>query len=83
MNADITDAERLEVAKYAGVPDLASFETCMKEGWYLDRIAKDMKDGERLGLDHTPSIYVNDKIVDFKSDEEFFSIIDASVASMK
>lgn len=83
MNADITDAERLEVAKYAGVTDIAAFETCMKEGWYLDRITKDMKEGDRLGLDHTPSIYINDKIVDFKSTEEFFSIIDATVTSSK
>lgn len=83
MNADVTDAERVEVAKFAGVPNLAEFETCLKEGWYLDRIAKDKKDGDRLGLDHTPSIYVNDKIVDFKSVEEFFSIIDASIAAAK
>lgn len=83
MNADVTDAERLEVAKYAGVADLPAFETCMKEGWYLDRITKDMKEGDRLGLDHTPSIYVNDKIIDFKSVEEFFSIMDASIAAAK
>lgn len=83
MNADVTDAERVEVAKFAGVPNLAEFETCLKEGWYLDRIAKDMKDGDRLGLDHTPSIYVNDKIVDFKSVEEFFAIVDASLAAAK
>lgn len=82
-NMDVSDVERLEVAKFAGVADMPTFETCLKEGWYVDRMKKDMQEGDRLGLDHTPSIYVNDKIMDFKSVEEFFAILDASVAAAK
>ena len=82
-NMDVSDAERLEVAKFAGVADMPTFETCLKEGWYVNRMKKDMQDGDRLGLDHTPSIYVNDKIMDFKSVEEFFSILDASITAAK
>lgn len=82
-NQDVSDAERLDVAKTAGVADMATFGTCLKEGWYLGRIAKDKQEGDRLGLDHTPSVYFNDQIVDFKSVEEFFAILDASIASKK
>lgn len=82
-NADVSDAERSEVAKKAGVSDIASFDACMKEGWYVGMVERDMKDGDRLGLDHTPSIYVGDKLLDFKSVDEFFTLLDAAVGSAK
>lgn len=83
MNADVSDAERVEVAKAAGISDVAEFSKCLSEGWYVSRIAKDKADGDRLRLDHTPSVYFNDKIVDFKSVEEFFAILDATIAASK
>ncbi|MDQ1343438.1 MAG: hypothetical protein QG650_157 [Patescibacteria group bacterium] len=82
-NADVTDAERIEVAKAAGIADLAEFGKCLSENWYLSRISKDRAEGDRLGLDHTPSAYFNDQIVDFKSVEEFFAILDASLSAAK
>lgn len=81
MNADVSDAERNEIARVVGVENLEEFSTCLKEGWYLDRIAQDKKEGEALGLDHTPSIYFNGKIVDFSSTEQFFSILDATISA--
>lgn len=82
-NADVTDAERIEVAKSAGITDAETFGKCLSENWYLGRVDKDMAEGERLGLNRTPSIYVNDRIMEFKSVEEFFAILDASIAAAK
>lgn len=81
--ADVSDAERIEVAKSAGITDTETFGKCLSENWYLARIDKDKAEGERLGLNRTPSIYVNDRIMEFKSVEEFFAILDASIAAAK
>lgn len=82
-NNDVSDAERAEVAKKAGVPDAAAFDACMKEGWYVGMVERDRKDGDRLGLDHTPSAYVGGKLMEFKSVDEFFTLLDAAVATAK
>ena len=83
LNADVSDAERTEIAKNVGITDLDQFGKCLSEGWYMGRIAADKKEGDRLELDHTPSVYFNDKIVDFKSVDEFFAILDATVGAAK
>jgi len=49
----------------------------MDEGWYMNQIKKEINDGEAMGLEGTPSIYLNGKIMKFKSKEEFFGIIEA------
>lgn len=72
----VTDEERINVAKEAGVNE-ATMKQCMAEGWYMNKIASDMKEGEAMGLEGTPSVYLNGQIMQFKSKEEFFGIIDA------
>lgn len=81
MNADVSDTERNEIARVVGVENLDEFSMCLREGWYLDRIAQDKKEGEALGLNHTPSVYFNGKIVDFSSTEQFFSILDTTISA--
>ncbi len=49
----------------------------MDEGWYKNQVMKEKNEGEAMGLQGTPSIYLNGKIMQFKSKEEFFGIIDA------
>lgn len=81
-NADVSDAERAELATKSGV-DPANFAKCLSEGWYYAKIQSEMADGNRLGLSYTPSVYLNGKIVEFKSSEEFFAILDAAIAAAK
>lgn len=49
----------------------------LDEGWYMNQINKEKKEGESMGLEGTPSVYLNGKIMKFGSKEEFFGIIEA------
>jgi len=49
----------------------------LDEGWYLNQIAREKREGEAMGLQGTPSVYLNGNIMKFSSKEEFFGIIDA------
>jgi protein-disulfide isomerase len=46
-------------ASTARVPDIAAFQSCMVSGKPLERIKADIAWGERLGVQGTPTIYVN------------------------
>ncbi len=74
----VTDTERIEAAKRAGL-DTVNFSQCLSEGWYMDQIAREKKEGEAMGLEGTPSVYLNGTIMKFNSKEEFFGIIDAAL----
>lgn len=74
-----TDEDRLALALSQGVNE-ANFSLCMKEGWYVDSIKKDMKDGDRIKLPGTPSVYANGTLLDYGSEEQFFQLIDALLA---
>lgn len=78
-NADVSDAERSEVAAKAGV-DPANFAKCLSEGWYYGKIQSEMADGNRLNLPGTPSPYLNGQLMKFKSEAEFFAMLDAAVS---
>jgi|GEM_PF-6571324 len=45
----------------------------------MDQIAREKKEGEAMGLEGTPSVYLNGTIMKFQSKEEFFGIIDAAL----
>lgn len=72
----ISDEERIALGKKVGL-DPVEMRKSLDEGWYLTQIAKEKKEGEAMGLEGTPSIYLNGTIMKFKSKEEFFGIIDA------
>jgi len=74
----VTDIERIEAAKRAGL-DTVNFSQCLSEGWYMDQIVREKKEGEAMGLEGTPSVYLNGTIMKFQSKEEFFGIIDAAL----
>lgn len=71
----VTDAERISIATRVGI-DSTVFTQCLNEGWYMKQIAREKKEGEAMGLQGTPSVYLNGKIMKFGSKEEFFAIID-------
>lgn len=74
----VTDAERAEVAKKAGIND-ASFGQCVSEAWYQKTLDREIADGDRLGLQGTPSYYLNGTLIDFRTADEFFAIIEAAL----
>jgi len=72
----VTDEERVTLGKKIGL-DSVVMQKSLDEGWYMNQIAKEKKEGEIMGLEGTPSVYLNGKIMKFQSKEEFFGIIDA------
>lgn len=72
----VTDEERTALGKKVGL-DPVEMQKSLDEGWYLNQIAKEKNEGEAMGLQGTPSIYLNGTIMKFKSKEEFFGIIEA------
>ena len=72
----VTDEERIAIGKKLGL-DPGEMQKSLDEGWYRNQIAKEKREGESMGLEWTPSVYLNGKIMKFKSKEEFFGIIDA------
>lgn len=71
----VTDEERVALGKKVGL-DPVEMQKSMDEGWYMDQVKKEMDEGEAMGLEGTPSVYLNGKIMKFSSKEEFFGIID-------
>lgn len=72
----VTDEERTVLGKKVGL-DPVEMQKSMDEGWYINQITKEKNEGEAMGLEGTPSVYLNGKIMKFSSKEEFFGIIDA------
>lgn len=74
----VTDDERIEAAKKAGITD-ESFGTCLKSAWYQKTLESEIAEWNRLKLQGTPSVYLNDKPLNFKSAEELFAALDATI----
>ncbi|MBP8016855.1 thioredoxin domain-containing protein [Candidatus Gracilibacteria bacterium] len=71
----VLDEEREQIATKVGL-NLLNFQKCMNEGNYIGKIQEDIKLGESMGLNGTPSIYANGKLLKFSSYEQFFQILD-------
>ncbi|MDD2486931.1 MAG: thioredoxin domain-containing protein [Candidatus Gracilibacteria bacterium] len=71
----VTKIERQNIAKETGL-NMDNFNKCMDEGFYISKIKEDMDIGDKLGLEGTPSVYVNGKNLDFRNPDEFFKILD-------
>ena len=72
----LADSARVELAKKVDL-DEKEFAQCLSEGWYQKTLEKEMKEGERLGIQATPSIYVNDKLLKYETPDQFFLLLDA------
>ena len=71
----LTKEDRQWVAKVAWL-DVASFDKCVLEWRYVDKIKQDMSLWEKMWLQWTPSVYANWQLISFDSVESFFNIID-------
>ena len=58
LNGDsfvLTEMELIKLAKQAGVKNLKDFQTCSQKRTYQTRVAEDMREGARLGIQGTPT----------------------------
>lgn len=65
----------ISYATEVGVTDLEKFEKEMREKKYRTKIEQDYKDGDRLGVTGTPTIFVNGEKQTDKSFEELSKVI--------
>ncbi|MBF0620602.1 MAG: thioredoxin domain-containing protein [Magnetococcales bacterium] len=76
----LTDAEYKAIATELKL-DQTQFETCLDSGKYAQRLADDMKEGERLGVTGTPSFFINGfRLVGAVPFSEFKKVIDKELA---
>lgn len=54
-SAPITPKQVVQVAKQAGVKDMGEFKTCWENRKYKEKVANDIRDGVRLGIQGTPT----------------------------
>jgi protein-disulfide isomerase len=61
--------------------DTAKFDQCLDSGKFADAVAEDLKQGERLGVQSTPTLYVNGRpVVGAQPFEYFQSVIDEELS---
>ncbi len=51
----LTEIQLIKLAKQAGVKNLKDFQTCLQKRTYKTRVAEDMREGARLGIQGTPT----------------------------
>lgn len=80
--ARVTDAERVAKAKEIGL-DEAAFSACLTGAKYQKALEREIAQGNQLGLEGTPSSYLNDAYMNHRTSEEFFKLLDAAIATSK
>ena len=64
--------------------DIAKFNTCLDSDKYAASIAADFKLGEQIGVNSTPTMYVNGRpVVGAQPFEQFQAVIDEELARVK
>ena len=76
--ADVADLKRY--AKEVGL-DVPAFEKCVASGKFRDAVQKDVDEGARLGVNGTPSFFINGRLLSGAQPlESFASIIDEELS---
>lgn len=78
--SQINDAKLLEIRKFFGF-DTPEFETLMNSVKIRTRVAEDREEGRKLGVDGTPTVFINGKRLKNKRPEGFKEAIDAELKS--
>ena len=71
-----------DLAQAAGV-NVTTYDTCMKEGKFAQRIEYSRQEGDSLRVDGTPTFFVNGRKMDFRrlpSSDDFKAIVDSAIA---
>lgn len=64
--------------------DTASFDQCLDSGKFAVSIAADVKQGEQLGVNSTPTMYINGRpVIGAQPFEQFKSVIEEELARGK
>jgi predicted DsbA family dithiol-disulfide isomerase len=64
--------------------DMAKFDQCLDSGRFADHIAEDLKQGEQLGVESTPTVYINGRPVVGAQPYDFFkTVVDEELARAK
>ncbi len=64
--------------------DPASFKTCLESGKFVSAIAADVRSGEQLGVNSTPTMFINGRAAIGAQPFEYFkSVIDEELAAAK
>ena len=78
-NQDALQVEKLkEYASQLGL-DRAKFDQALDSGKFADKVIRDMNEGNKLGVDSTPTVFINGKRIKDKSRESLKSAIEAAL----
>jgi protein-disulfide isomerase len=67
-----------EYATQVGL-DRAKFDQALDSGKFHDKVARDMREGEKLGINGTPTLFINGKRLRDKTPESLKAAIDAAL----
>ncbi|MFL6214747.1 MAG: thioredoxin domain-containing protein [Blastocatellia bacterium] len=59
--------------------DRAKFDQALDSGKFRDKVARDMREGEKLGINGTPTVFINGKRLRDKTAESLKAAIDAAL----
>ena len=79
---ELNDEKIREIVSGLGL-DPDEFEKKMESGVIQNKISQDRRDGDKAGLNGTPSVYVNGKLLKNTTVEGFQDIIDAQLKKLK
>lgn len=61
--------------------DRSTFSTCLTSGKHRDKVEEDVRDGERLGVSSTPTLFVNGrKVQNAVTYEDYARLIESELA---
>jgi protein-disulfide isomerase len=76
-----SDAKLKEIAASLGL-DTATFDSCVDSGAHADSVAAEKTEGEKLGINSTPTIFVNgEQVADWRDYNSFAAMIDAALGT--
>ncbi|HLG18010.1 MAG TPA: thioredoxin domain-containing protein [Blastocatellia bacterium] len=80
-NQKALDVEKLrEYARTLGL-DLAKFDAALSSGKYTAKVQRDLDDGNRLGVDSTPTVFVNGRRMKERTIESLKAAVEAALKS--
>ncbi|MFT4245567.1 MAG: thioredoxin domain-containing protein [Micrococcaceae bacterium] len=78
-HADLTDSKLVEYAKQVGITDEAGFKKTMDSTEVKNAVKEDMDEGEVIGVEGTPTVFINGEVVDNPSYDSMKKIIDSEL----
>jgi protein-disulfide isomerase len=78
-NQDALQVEKLkEYASQIGL-DRAKFDQALDSGKFADKIQRDLREGEKLGVNSTPTVFINGKRIKDRTPESLKAAIEAAL----